>query len=84
MRRNLEPAWNLHGKYSTDVFTKESVRIINNHNNSQPLFLYLAHAAVHSANPYNPLPVDDNIVEKIQIPEYKRRRFAGIIIIIIM
>ncbi|XP_014229702.1 arylsulfatase B [Trichogramma pretiosum] len=77
MRRNLEPAWDLHGKYSTDVFTGEAVKLVQSHNASQPLFLYLAHAAVHSANPYNPLPAPDNVVEKIQIPEYKRRRFAA-------
>ncbi|OXU27087.1 hypothetical protein TSAR_008392 [Trichomalopsis sarcophagae] len=77
MRRNMEPAWDLHGQYSTDVFTKEAVKLIKSHNASQPMFLYLAHAAVHSANPYNPLPVSDEIVDKIKIPEYKRRRFAG-------
>lgn len=77
MRRNMEPAWDLHGQYSTDVFTKEAVRLIKDHNASQPLFLYFAHAAVHSANPYNPLPVGDEIVDKMKIPEYKRRRFAG-------
>lgn len=80
MRRNLEPAWDLHGKYSTDLFTEEAVRIINNHNQSDPLFLYLAHAAVHSANPYNPLPAPDQDVAKFQhIKDYKRRRFAAML-----
>ncbi|KAH0535787.1 arylsulfatase B [Cotesia glomerata] len=80
MRRNLEPAWDLHGKYSTDLFTEEAVRIINNHNQSDPLFLYLAHAAVHSANPYNPLPAPDQEVAKFQhIKDYKRRRFAAML-----
>lgn len=78
MRRDLEPAWDLHGRYSTDVFTEEAVKIIKNHNTSDPLFLYLAHTAVHSGNPYNPLPAPDDIVEKFDwIPDYKRRRFAG-------
>ncbi|CAG5081033.1 Similar to ARSJ: Arylsulfatase J (Homo sapiens) [Cotesia congregata] len=80
MRRNLEPAWDLHGKYSTDLFTEEAVRIINNHNQSDPLFLYLAHAAVHSANPYNPLPAPDQEVAKfLHIKDYKRRRFAAML-----
>ncbi|XP_011505473.1 PREDICTED: arylsulfatase I [Ceratosolen solmsi marchali] len=78
MRRNMKPAWDLHGQYSTDVFSKEAVKLINNHNVSEPMFLFLAHAAVHSANPYNPLPAADEIVDKIKIPEYKRRRFAAI------
>ena len=55
MRRGLDPAWDLHGQYSTQVFEKEAVNIIKNHTTSKPLFLYIAHAAVHSANQYNPL-----------------------------
>jgi hypothetical protein len=78
MRRGLEPAWDLHGQYSTDVFTKEAVRLIKAHNASKPLFLYLAHAAVHSGNPYNPLPAPDEAVAKFSaITNYNRRRFAG-------
>ncbi|XP_034947347.1 arylsulfatase B-like isoform X2 [Chelonus insularis] len=80
MRRNLEPAWDLHGQYSTDVFTKEAIKVIQNHNTSDPLFLYIAHCAVHSANPYNPLPVSDEEVMKFNhIKNYKRRRFAAIL-----
>ncbi|RZC36213.1 hypothetical protein BDFB_014385, partial [Asbolus verrucosus] len=45
MRRNMELAYDLHGQYSTDVYGQEAVNIINNHNSSTPLFLYLAHAA---------------------------------------
>jgi arylsulfatase A-like enzyme len=38
------------GNYSTHVFTREAIKIIENYNISQegrPLFLYLAHQAVH-------------------------------------
>ncbi|KAF7285683.1 hypothetical protein GWI33_010178 [Rhynchophorus ferrugineus] len=78
MRRNLSVAYDLHGKYSTDVFTEEAVKIIKEHNQEHPLFLYMAHAAVHSGNPYNPLPVLDADVMKINdIDDYNRRRFAA-------
>lgn len=78
MRRNLDVAYDLHGQYSTDVFTKESVKLISEHNTSKPLFLYLAHVAVHSANPYNPLPAPDSVVDKFRyIENYNRSRFAG-------
>lgn len=74
----MDIASDLHGQYSTDVFTKESVKLINQHNNSEPLFLYLAHAAVHSANPYNPLPGPDYVVERFRyIEHYNRSRYAG-------
>ncbi|CAL7936934.1 unnamed protein product [Xylocopa violacea] len=80
MRRGLKPAWDLHGQYSTDIFTKEAVQLIDNHNSSRPMFLYLAHGAVHSGNPYNPLPAPDQDVAKFtNIFDYNRRRFAGML-----
>ncbi|KAJ3658164.1 hypothetical protein Zmor_009922 [Zophobas morio] len=80
MRRNLDLAYDLHGQYSTDVFTEESVKIIKDHNVSTPLFLYLAHAAVHSGNPYNPLPAPDETVAQFSyIDNYKRQRFAAML-----
>lgn len=78
MRRGLEVAYDMHGKYTTDVITQESVRVIESHNTSRPLFLYISHVAVHSANPYNPLPAPDEYVAQFtHIDDYKRRRFAG-------
>ncbi|KAK2584631.1 hypothetical protein KPH14_006980 [Odynerus spinipes] len=80
MRRGMRVAWDLHGQYSTDVFTREAVQLIENHNSSQPLFLYLAHAAVHSGNPYNPLPAPDiEVARYTSISDYNRRRFAGML-----
>lgn len=79
MRRGLHVAYDLHGQYSTDIFTDESVSIIDKHNTSKPLFLYLAHAAVHSGNAYNPLPSYDKDVRSFKhIKNYSRMRFAGI------
>ncbi|RZC32788.1 Sulfatase domain containing protein [Asbolus verrucosus] len=78
MRRNMELAFDLHGQYSTDVYAQEAVNIINNHNSSTPLFLYLAHAAVHSGNPYDPLQAPSDTIEKFSyIDNYKRQKFAA-------
>ena len=78
MRRGMDVAYDLHGQYTTDVIARESVRVISQHNASQPLFLYIAHAAVHSGNPYNPLPAPDATVSKFtKIPNFNRRKFAG-------
>ncbi|XP_056639483.1 arylsulfatase J isoform X2 [Diorhabda sublineata] len=80
MRRNLSVAYDLHGNYSTDIFTQESVRIIHEHDSNKPFFLYIAHAAVHSGNPYNPLPAPDNLIKTFtDIDDYNRRRFAAIL-----
>lgn len=78
IRRNMDVAFDLHGQYTTDIITTESVRIIHSHNTSVPLFLYVAHAAVHSGNPYNPLPAPDSTTSKFtQISDYNRRKYAG-------
>ncbi|CAH2000847.1 unnamed protein product [Acanthoscelides obtectus] len=80
MRRNMSVAYDLHGQYSTDLFGREAATIIEHHDTSTPLFLYLAHAAVHSGNPYNPLPAHDDKVEKFRhIGNYQRQRFAGML-----
>lgn len=80
MRNGFEVAYDLHGKYTTDVITNEAVKVIRNRNTSHPLFLYVAHAASHSGNPYNPLPAFDDDVAKIKnIDDYNRRKFAAIV-----
>lgn len=74
----MDVGYHLHGVYTTDLVTQESLRVIKNHNATQPLFLYVAHAAVHSGNPYNPLPAPDDAVSKVQhIQDYNRRKYAG-------
>lgn len=78
MRRNMDVAYDLHGKYLTDVIGQESVNIVKNHNTSSPLFLYIAHGAVHSGNPYNPLPAPDKKVDTFRdIEDFNRKKFAG-------
>ena len=63
------------------MFTAEAEDRIRNHNKSNPLFLYLAYQAVHSAN-----TVQDNIqapqkwIDKYShIHHEGRRKFAGVV-----
>lgn len=78
MRRGFNIAYDLHGKYTTDVITDEAVKIIRSRNTSQPLFLYVAHTAVHSSNSYSPLPAPDETVAKlVNISDFNRRKFAA-------
>ncbi|KAL5289186.1 hypothetical protein ACFFRR_009396 [Megaselia abdita] len=87
IRRGLDVAYDLHGKYTTDIITEEAIRVIKNHHDEQtanrtmgPLFLYVAHAAVHSGNPYNPLPAPDSIVSKMNhIDDFNRRKYAAML-----
>ncbi|KAK3607928.1 hypothetical protein CHS0354_006522 [Potamilus streckersoni] len=78
-RRNLDVLRNETNLYSTDLFTKEAVSIISNHNVSEPLFLYLPHQAVHSGNTEgDPLQAPQSYVDRFpHIQNYHRRLFAG-------
>jgi len=79
-RRNMSIAREYFGKYATDIFTEEAVSIINSHQKEQPLFLYLSHLAVHSANEYNPIQAPKEAVEKFSyITDPHRRNFAGVL-----
>lgn len=78
MRRNLEIDWSAKGRYSTDVFTEEAVRIIANHDTQSPLFMYLSHLAPHTGTTRDPFQAPDEEIAKfahIQDPE--RRVYAG-------
>ena len=80
-RRNLSVAWEDFGDYATRLFTDEAVKVIDSHDPAKnPLFLYLAHLAVHSANSYSPLQAPSETVEKFAyIEDEDRRKFAAML-----
>ena len=79
MRRNFEVDRSAFGNYTTRLLSDEAVTVISNHDVSSPLFLYVAHLAVHSANPYSPLQAPRETVDLFpEIQDIQRRRFAGI------
>eukprot|EP01084_Bolivina_argentea_P308547 533568_1 len=62
--------------YSTRLFTSRAIIIINNHSQSQPLFLYLAYQAVHAPDDVPKsyvTPYDQSITDS------QRRTFAGML-----
>lgn len=78
MRRNMSVAFDLHGQYATDVINHESVRVVRDHDKAKPFFLYIAHTAVHSGNPYEPLRAPDDTVAKFEnIKDFQRRKFTA-------
>ena len=63
--------------YSTIAFTREAVRVVDNHEFAEkPLFLYLAYQGVHA-----PAQVPKSYEKKYEssIPDSKRRTFAGML-----
>lgn len=80
LRDDMKIVNDLKGKYATHLFRNRAVSIINNHNVSQPLFLYLAPLAVHTGNSYALFQAPYNEISKFfHINQPERRIFAAIV-----
>ena len=66
------------GQYSTEFYTKKAADLILNHKQDKPLFLYLAHTAVHVGNGYQLLEAPRKYIDKFKsIKDLRRRTFAA-------
>ena len=75
----MSVALDTEGKYSTDLFNDEAIRIINEHDTSTPMFMYLSHLAPHSGNEDDPYQAPDEEIAKFaHIDDPERRIYAGI------
>lgn len=75
MRRNHTAVWDVSGEYLTDLFTKEAVHEINNHDKRTPLFLYLPHIIPHA-----PLQAPQDEIDKFSyIKNSNRSIYAAMI-----
>lgn len=78
MRRGMNVSWESYGFYTTDLISAEAVKHIKGHDSKSPMFLYVAHLAVHSANQYQYLQAPDEVIRKFSyIKDKNRRTFAG-------
>ncbi|GFW13553.1 arylsulfatase B [Trichonephila clavipes] len=70
----------MRGRYATEVFTERALDIISSHNESDPLFLYMAHLAPHTGNEYMPLQAPITYTSRnSHIQDSKRRMYAGMV-----
>ncbi|XP_054163408.1 arylsulfatase B-like [Oppia nitens] len=77
-RHNMDLITNATGVYSTHYFTDRAVQVIREHNQSRPLFLYMAYQAVHGANSYARLQAPQRYIDKFSyIKSADRRVFAA-------
>ena len=51
------------GTYGPELFTRKAIERIQQHDSSQPMFLYVAQQAVHSANVDEPLQAPAHIIK---------------------
>lgn len=80
LRRDFEDVREYDGQYATDVFTKEAIKIIENHDNKKPLFLLVSHLAIHSADERahkHLQPKEEDLKKFSYIKNEKRRKLAG-------
>ncbi|XP_021375281.1 arylsulfatase J-like [Mizuhopecten yessoensis] len=75
LRDNFKPVEPNANEYSTEMYSKRVIDIVNNYNSSQPMFLYLALQAVHM-----PLEVPARYKEKYaHIKNHDRQTYAGMV-----
>ncbi len=79
MQDNANVDWSSYGAYATDVFSQKSVNIVNAHDASKPLFLYISHLAQHCGNVYASLQAPNASIALFgHIKDPQRRVYAGI------
>ncbi|KAL9983621.1 hypothetical protein ACROYT_G005820 [Oculina patagonica] len=79
LRDNMTPI-RRDGIYATDLFTQEAIKKINAHDASKPMFMYLAHQAVHSANKNDPLQAPEDLIKKFSfIKDKRRQKYAAMV-----
>ncbi|XP_065345830.1 arylsulfatase B-like [Cloeon dipterum] len=70
------------GNYTTTLFSDEAVRLIDAHDESEPMLLVVSHSAPHAGNPAIPLQAPDDIVAKFKvenIPDARRQIYAAMV-----
>ncbi|GIY38239.1 arylsulfatase B, partial [Caerostris extrusa] len=80
LQNGTEVVRDVRGQYATDLFTEKAKNIIENHDTTKPLFLYLSHLAVHSGNSYMYVQAPPELVNRFKyIKNESRRTFAGVV-----
>ncbi|XP_064490165.1 arylsulfatase B-like [Ornithodoros turicata] len=80
MHHNLEQDKSQLGNYATNLFTERAIDVLKNRDKTKPMFLYLAHLAVHTGSGYNILDAPYDYVQKFAyIKDDKRRVFAAMV-----
>jgi hypothetical protein len=80
MRRNYAVDLTAFGNYTTHLIANEASEIIRHHDQTKPLFAYVAHLCCHSANPHSPLQAPRETVEMFSyIEDMNRRQYAGLL-----
>lgn len=78
MHHNMDTDWSTEGQYSTDVFTEKAIKLIQLHDQKDPLFLYLSQIAPHAGAKNDYLQAPQEEIDKFNhIPNLDKRKYAG-------
>ncbi|KAG8194368.1 hypothetical protein JTE90_010984 [Oedothorax gibbosus] len=78
--KNEEVLRDFRGEYATNVFTNKALDVIEQHNTTKPLFLFVSHAATQGGNEFFPLQAPLELYERNNhIKEDNRRTYAGVV-----
>ncbi|GFR01034.1 arylsulfatase J [Trichonephila clavata] len=77
---NEEVIRDFRGEYATNVFTDKALDVIEDHNATKPLFLFVSHAASQAGNKFFPLQSPSELYERNNhIKQPDRRTYAGMV-----
>lgn len=66
--------------YATHLLTDHAVKTIENHDQNDPMFMFLAHLAPHAGNEYDPLQAPQETIDRFKhISDFKRRTYAAMV-----
>uniref|UniRef100_A0A0K8S8T4 Arylsulfatase B n=1 Tax=Lygus hesperus TaxID=30085 RepID=A0A0K8S8T4_LYGHE len=78
--KNETPAWENVGRYATELYSGEAVKLIKEHPTGEPMFLYMAHTGVHAAHRGRFLEAPQGRVNSLKyIIEPNRRTYAAMV-----
>ncbi|XP_024083759.1 arylsulfatase B-like [Cimex lectularius] len=78
MRDNMTIDWSSKGHYTTRLLTDRAVKLITEHDNNKPLFLYFAHQATHAGNYEDPLQAPEETIKMFShLPNKMKQVYAA-------
>ncbi|KAG5680743.1 hypothetical protein PVAND_010232 [Polypedilum vanderplanki] len=77
MRNNLDVFNTTLPQYATELFTKEAVKVITNHDKKNPLFLMVNHLAPHAGNEDFPMQAKKEDIARFNYIKDETRRILG-------
>lgn len=74
MWENERASWETRGNYSTILITDKAIDYVEKYDSKQPMFMYMAHEAPHTANEDDPMQAPPEVIDRFNYIEDPKRR----------